>query len=78
MLIDERYCLIPGPLLQVSRLHMQQLVLKIEVWLSEFTWLAYSNIYNGAFCKWCVVFAPQIVSRSANAPGSLVSRPHCN
>jgi len=51
MLIDERYCLIPGPLLQVSRLHMQQLVLKIEVWLSEFTWLAYSNIYNGAFCK---------------------------
>jgi len=29
-------------------------------WLNEFTWLAYSNI-----CKWCVVFAPQIVSRSA-------------
>jgi len=29
-------------------------------WLNEFTWLAYSNIYNGAFCKWCVVFAPQL------------------
>ena len=32
--------------------------------LNEFTWLAYSDIYNGAFCKWCVVFAPQTVSRS--------------
>jgi len=21
-------------------------------WINEFTWLAYSNIYNGAFCKW--------------------------
>jgi len=31
MLIDERYCLITGPFLQVSRFHMQQLVLKIEV-----------------------------------------------
>jgi len=38
----------------------------------------YSNIYNGAFCKWCVVFAPQTVSRSAKPPGSLVSGPHCN
>jgi len=47
-------------------------------WLNEFTWLAYSNICNGAFCKWCVVFAPQTVSRSAKPPGSLVSRPHCN
>jgi len=41
-------------------------------WLKEFTWLAYSNIYNGAFCKWCVLFAPQTVSRSAKPPGSLV------
>jgi len=47
-------------------------------WLNEFTWLAYSNIYNGAFCKWCVGFAPQTVSRSAKLPGSLVSGPHCN
>jgi len=31
MLIDERYCSIAGPLLQVSRFHMQQLVLKIKV-----------------------------------------------
>ena len=47
-------------------------------WWNEFTWLAYSNIYNGAFCKWCVVFAPQTVSRSAKPPCSLVSEPHCN
>jgi len=47
-------------------------------WLNEFTWLAYSNIYIGAFCKWCVVFAPQTVSRSAKPPGSLVSGPHWN
>ena len=38
-------------------------------WLNEFTWLTYSNIYDGAFCKWCVVFAPQTVSRSAKPPG---------
>jgi len=47
-------------------------------WLIEFTWLAYSNIYNEAFCKGCVVFAPQTVSRSAKPPGSVVSGPHCN
>ena len=47
-------------------------------WLHEFTWLAYSNIYNGAFCKWCVVFVPQTVSRSAKPPRWLVSGPHCN
>ena len=41
-------------------------------WLNEFAWLAYSNIYNGAFCKWCVMFAPQTVSRSTKPPGSLV------
>ena len=47
-------------------------------WLNEVTWLAHSNIHNGAFCKWCVVFAPQTVGRSAKPPGSLVSGPHCN
>jgi len=47
-------------------------------WLNEFTWLAYSNIYTGAFCKWFVVFAPQTISRSAKPPGSLVSGRHCN
>jgi len=49
-------------------------------WLNEFKWLAYSNIYNynRAFCKWCVVFAPQTVSRSAKPPGSLVSGPYCH
>ena len=40
--------------------------------------MAYSNIYNGAFCKWCVVFAPQTVSRSAKPPGLLVSGSQCN
>jgi len=30
------------------------------------------------FCKWCVVFAPQTVSRSAKPPGSLASGPHYN
>jgi len=30
MLIDERYCLIAGPLLQVSPFQMQQLVLRVE------------------------------------------------
>ena len=47
-------------------------------WLNELTWLAYSNIYNGAFCKWYVVFAPQTVSLSDKPPGSSVSGPHCN
>ena len=42
-------------------------------WSNELTWLACSNICNGAFCKWCVVFALQTVSRSAKPPGSLVS-----
>jgi len=40
--------------------------------------LVCSNIYNGAFCKWCVVFSPQTVSRSAKPSSSLVSGPHCN
>jgi len=47
-------------------------------WLNEFTWLAYSNICNRAFCKWCLVFAPQTVSRGAKPPGSLVSGPDCD
>ena len=82
MLIDERYCLIAEshpsgfsfPYVTVgaqNRSFQKQ-------WLNEFTWLAYSNLYNGAFCKCCVVFAPQTVSRSAKLPGSLVSGPHCN
>ena len=52
-------------------------MLKIEIWLNEFTWLAYNNIYNGAFCKWCVVFAPQTQGRrqrGAVVPGPPISR----
>lgn len=26
-------------------------------WLKEFNWLAYSNVKNGTFCKYCVLFA---------------------
>ena len=85
MLLDEKYCLIAGPLLQVSRFHRFPYVTVgaqnrsfQKQWLNEFTWLAYSNIYNRAFCIWCVVFAPETVSRSTKPPGSLVSGPHCN
>jgi len=34
-------------------------------WLEEFKWLAHSEIHEVAFCKWCVAFAPDVVSRSA-------------
>ena len=47
-------------------------------WSNEFTWLTYSNIHNGTFCKWSVVFTPQSVNRSAKPPDSSVSGPHCN
>jgi len=37
-----------------------------------FKWLAHSEIHEGAVCKWCVAFAPDVVSRSAKALGMLV------
>jgi len=81
MLIDERYCNCWSPLSGFSfpcvTVGAQNRSFQKQ-WLNEFTWLAYSNVYNGAFCKWCVVFPPQTVSRSAKPPGSLVSGPHCN
>jgi len=40
-------------------------------WLKTYKWLAYSESAEGAFCKWCVAFAPEIVSR--NPTGHLVS-----
>jgi len=83
MLIDERHCLIAGPLLQPSGFSCPYVTVGAQnrsfqkQWLNEFTWLAYSNIYNGAFGKWCIVFAPQTVSCSGKPSGSLVSGPHC-
>jgi len=77
MLIDERYCL--KLLVPLSGLSFPYVTVADQnrsfqkQWLNEFTWLAYSNIYNGDFCKWCVVFAPQTVSSSAKLPCSLVS-----
>jgi len=37
-------------------------------WL-EFKWLAYHEIHEWGFCKWCVAFAPDVVSGSAKALG---------
>jgi len=42
--------------------------------LEEFKWIAYSEMHEGAFCKWCVAFAPDVVSRSAKALGMMVNR----
>lgn len=33
-------------------------------WLRRFNWLAYSELKNGGFCKYCVCFAPSIVSKA--------------
>jgi len=41
-------------------------------WLEEFKWLAYSELHERAFCKWCVAFATDVVSRSAKALGMMV------
>jgi len=46
-------------------------------WL-EFKWLAYHEIHEWGFCKWCVAFAPDVVSRSAKALGILVKSAHKN
>lgn len=51
--------------------------LKIQrSWLYQFTWLAYSQSTDGAFCQNCVLFGPQEcgVGRSKIAPQSLVCR----
>lgn len=47
-------------------------------WLDEFKWLAYSKSHEGAFCKWCVAFAPNAVSRNAKPLGHLVTSAHKN
>ena len=47
-------------------------------WLDEFKWLAYSDALQGSLCKWCVAFASETVTRSAQTPGALVSIPYAN
>lgn len=47
-------------------------------WLEEYKWLAYSDLLKGTLCKWCVAFASETVSRSAERPGALVSSPYTN
>jgi len=48
------------------------------LWLEEFKWLAYSEIHEGAFCKWRVAFAPDVVSRCTKALGMMVKLAHKN
>jgi len=33
-------------------------------WLRRFNWLAYSELQNGGFCKYCVCFALSTVSKA--------------
>lgn len=45
-------------------------------WLSEFQWLAYSEVTEGAFCKFCAIFAAEFhVGKGAHVPlSSLVKK----
>lgn len=48
-------------------------------WLQRWKWLAYSDKQNGAFCKYCVLFAPQEVGMHKATPtGRLVNQPFDN
>lgn len=45
-------------------------------WLRRFPWLSYSDFKNGAFCRFCVIFAPECVGKGSIQPVStLVSQP---
>jgi len=33
-------------------------------WLRRYNWLAYSELQNGGFCKYCVCFAPSSLSKA--------------
>lgn len=44
-------------------------------WLLEFTWLAYSQSSNGAFCQYCVFFCPKEPGKGKIKPKSLVNQP---
>lgn len=50
-----------------------------SVWLESYTWLSYSAINDGAYCKYCVFFAPNEVGNSSTqAVGSFVKTPFKN
>lgn len=43
-------------------------------WLNKFHWLAYSELYNGTFCKCCVFFSNNNIGKGSNVKtGKLVS-----
>ena len=45
-------------------------------WLSQFNWLAYSQVDEGVYCKYCTVFASQCAGKSsAQKLGAFVSKP---
>lgn len=49
------------------------------IWFEKFTWLAYSEIENSTYCKYCVFFAPSNVGKSkSETPGQLVLQGYNN
>ena len=47
-----------------------------QKWLSNFPWLAYSEVVGGGLCKYCAIFAPEMVgNNSAAVAGLLVKKP---
>lgn len=50
-----------------------------HIWLSKFSWLAYSGKLDGAFCKYCVFFSNQFVGQtSSQSLGNLCREPYKN
>lgn len=49
-------------------------------WLERWSWLAFSNIEKGAFCKYCVFFYKcEYAGKGMHSPPtSLVTQPFCN
>lgn len=49
-------------------------------WLERWSWLAFSNIEKGAFCKYCVLFYKSEYAGKGmhSPPTSLVTQPFCN
>ncbi|GBM25895.1 hypothetical protein AVEN_94342-1 [Araneus ventricosus] len=40
-------------------------------WLNRFNWLAYSEKEEGAYCKFCVIYAPDLIAQH-----TFISKPH--
>ena len=47
-------------------------------WLQKFKWLAYSEHSKGAFCKYCVLFAPDGAGVGSQKLGNFVKTPFTN